>query len=259
MRDFLVFQLYGPLVSWGGVAVGQIRPTESQPTKSAILGLIAAALGVRRNEEKRLRELAEGYGFAVRTEFTGTFERDFQTAEVPSTVSLKGCPHRTRKDELQAVRYGDNPVTSQREYHSDSLNFTILWEKKNAPYSLVSIAKALTYPNFSLYLGRKSCPSALPLSPETVSANSLREVFEKADFSETYNFLFPLFSQKTSKKHSIFWQWDADLEVSGFENYMELLRRDVPLSRQRWQFSERLERQFVETAEKENPLEKSPE
>ncbi len=62
MRDFLVFRLYGPLASWGDIAVGEQRPTTPHPSKSAVLGLIAAALGVRRDEEERQQALAEGYG-----------------------------------------------------------------------------------------------------------------------------------------------------------------------------------------------------
>ena len=48
IRDYLVFRLYGPMCSWGDIAVGEVRPSTVHPSKSAILGLIAAALGVKR-------------------------------------------------------------------------------------------------------------------------------------------------------------------------------------------------------------------
>ncbi|WP_295540003.1 CRISPR-associated protein Cas5, partial [Thiolapillus sp.] len=51
MDDYLVFQLYAPLASWGGQAVGQERPSDDHPGRSALLGLLAAALGIRREEE----------------------------------------------------------------------------------------------------------------------------------------------------------------------------------------------------------------
>ena len=248
MYDFLVFQLYGPLCSWGGVAVGQERPTETQPTKSAILGMIAAALGVRREDELQQRELIGGYGFAIRTELPGLLERDFHTAESPSSASLKGLPHSTRRDELQAIRHTDNPVLSHREYRSDALNLAAIWEHSEAPFSLDKIAQALKSPRFALYLGRKSCPLALPLNPITVSSDNLRNVFAKAEveFSASHPFLGSLYS----KGRSVLWHWDSDIENSGFEQSMETVRRDVPLNRQRWQFSERLESQFVETPSK---------
>ena len=47
MKECLLFQLYGPMASWGQVAVGDQRPSDSQPTKSAVLGLISASLESR--------------------------------------------------------------------------------------------------------------------------------------------------------------------------------------------------------------------
>src|SRR5256885_4103212 len=77
IRDYLVFRLYGPMCSWGDIAVGEVRPSTVPPSKSAILGLIAAALGTKRpnmahdDAERSALEathsaLAQGYGFAVR-------------------------------------------------------------------------------------------------------------------------------------------------------------------------------------------------
>ena len=46
MTDYLVFQLYGPMASWGEPAVGEMRHTNTIPGRPSILGLLAAALGV---------------------------------------------------------------------------------------------------------------------------------------------------------------------------------------------------------------------
>jgi CRISPR system Cascade subunit CasD len=48
MSRYLLFQLYAPLVSWGAPAVGEVRHTDTIPTRSALLGLLAAALGIPR-------------------------------------------------------------------------------------------------------------------------------------------------------------------------------------------------------------------
>ena len=137
---------------------------------------------------------------------------------------------------------------SYREYRSDALNLAAIWEHSEAPYSLEKIAQSLKSPRFALYLGRKSCPLALPLNPIMVSSDNLRNVFAKAEieFSISHPFLGSLYS----KGRSVLWQWDSDIENSGFEQSMETVRRDVPINRQRWQFSERLESQFVETPSK---------
>src|SRR6266699_2816470 len=81
-QEYLVFRLYGPMCSWGDIAVGEVRPSTMHPSKSAILGLVAAALGLKRpdtvrdeNERTTLEvahsTLAHGYGFAVRVDAPG--------------------------------------------------------------------------------------------------------------------------------------------------------------------------------------------
>ena len=46
MAEFLLFQLYGPMASWGEAAAGEVRHTASWPTRSALTGLLGAALGI---------------------------------------------------------------------------------------------------------------------------------------------------------------------------------------------------------------------
>ena len=60
--DFLVFQLQAPLAAWGDIAVGECRPTMAYPGQSALLGLLAAALGVRREDaEAQVVAPADGW------------------------------------------------------------------------------------------------------------------------------------------------------------------------------------------------------
>lgn len=63
MSQYLVFQLHGPMASWGVDAPGEVRHSHELPSRSALLGLLAAALGIRRDEEERLSAL---FLFAVR-------------------------------------------------------------------------------------------------------------------------------------------------------------------------------------------------
>ena len=44
MSELLVFRLFGPLASWGEIAVGQVRPSAVRPTRSALLGLLAGGV-----------------------------------------------------------------------------------------------------------------------------------------------------------------------------------------------------------------------
>ena len=94
---FLVFRLYGPMASWGQVAVGGDRPTGLYPTRSAIVGILSAALGLKRTDN-RIIELNNSIQIAVKQLYPSTILRDYHTTQVPST--RRGVTHLNRKSEL---------------------------------------------------------------------------------------------------------------------------------------------------------------
>ncbi len=49
MSQYLIFQLHGPMASWGVDAPGEVRHTHELPSRSALLGLLAAGVGIRRD------------------------------------------------------------------------------------------------------------------------------------------------------------------------------------------------------------------
>lgn len=237
--DFLVFRLYAPLAAWGGIAVGQERPSDAYPGKSAIVGLLGAALGIRRDEDARLAALAGGYGYGVRVEADGVVLRDYHTAQVPSRVDLKGRPHRTRRDELAPPRAVLNTILSFREYRCDALSTVALWSRAAAPYALDALAAALRRPRFVLSLGRKSCAPSLPLEPQIVAAATFDAALDSARFAGDLWLRGepdPLGLTGRGVMHG----WDVDAPV-GHEAQMTVVRRDEPRSRRRWQFGERPE------------------
>lgn len=61
--------------SWGSESMYDNRETDSMPTKSGVIGIIAAALGMKRNES--LEEL-QSLGFGVRIDLQGIKLNDFQ-------------------------------------------------------------------------------------------------------------------------------------------------------------------------------------
>lgn len=149
MRAYLVFQLYGPLAAWDDIAVGQTRPAVLAPTKSTILGLIAAALGLRRPDtfatvaerrhcETRHLALAVGYGLAVKLTRAGLPLIDYHTAQVPSPGSGRNRKiFPTRRDELTwSPRHDLNTVFSWRNYRQDAFAAVALWAREGAPYPL---------------------------------------------------------------------------------------------------------------------------
>jgi len=242
MTDYLLFRLYGPMAAWGDIAVGEFRPSFSHPSKSAVLGLAAAALGIRRDEETVHQAMATSYGFAVRVEAAGSPIRDYHTAQVPPAGSLRRKKSfATRKDELRVPRQDLATILSSRDYRCDSLYTVCLWTiRDSSPYSLAQLESALGKPAFTLYLGRKSCPLALPLQPQAVQASDLREAFHAARFDDTI-FLNALPSSETV---NVYWE---GAEANGYTAVHTIERRDSPLSRRRWQFAARSEHYATES------------
>ena len=230
MRHHLTFRLYGPLAAWGDIAVGEYRPSFAHPSRSAVIGLLAAALGIRRDEEERQSALAEACSFAVRVDAMGTLLRDYHTTQVPS--AKRGVIHYTRRSELAAD--DPNTILSSRDYRCDAAYTVAISVRDGAPYSVQQLADALLKPVFALYLGRKSCPLALPLRPSVINATTLREALDSVSVptDELPGVV------KTSTQVSVYWEGG---EVSGYEREHVITRRDVPLSRKRWQFAERPE------------------
>ncbi|NLE97041.1 MAG: type I-E CRISPR-associated protein Cas5/CasD, partial [Propionibacterium sp.] len=74
----LLLRLAGPMQSWGDSSRFTTRSTRREPTKSGVLGLLAAALGRPRTAE--IADLA-GLRFGVRVDQPGKVMVDFQTAQ----------------------------------------------------------------------------------------------------------------------------------------------------------------------------------
>lgn len=180
MTRYLTFQLYGPLQAYGLVAVGEVRLSASHPTRSAVFGLLGAALGVRREEEERLALLADSYDLAVRTDLHGTPLLDFHTVQTPPERRKR--VFRTRADELGGLLGEDEElytILSRRGYLCDA-SFTACLRARGdvAPYSLEALSDALRRPVFTPYLGRKSCPPGLPFHPQVGDYPGFAEALE---------------------------------------------------------------------------------
>jgi CRISPR system Cascade subunit CasD len=239
---FLLFQLYGPLVSWGDVAVGERRPSSTQPSRSAVLGIVAAALGIRRADADGLSAVNRDLGVAVRVEDAGLLLTDYHTAQVPPTT--RESDPRTRIDELASD--GLHTVLSTRDYRCDALSFGCIWNRTDAPrWTLEVVAETLRRPTFSLYLGRKTCVPGLPVRPVIVEAKdpvaALRAAKKDSEFLDG----FP-----DGATRSFHWEGDSGGATQ------TVLRRDESVSRERWQFVERLEHILVE--ERSRVLEQDP-
>lgn len=236
MHEYLAFRLYGMMASWGDIAVGEFRPTFDHPSRSAIFGLLAAALGIRRDEEERLSALSNAYRMAIRVDAPGVLLRDYHTSQVPPAGrGRKKHSFATRREELAIPREDLSTVLSTRDYRCDAVSTVCIWEGAgSAPCSLAKLANALNYPVFTLYLGRKSCPLALPVHAQVVSGENLAAALSSVTFPDG-DLLRGLLPDGDLR---VFWEGD---EETGIPAIQTTLRYDNPLSRKRWQFGSRAE------------------
>ena len=252
--ETLIFQLQAPLSSWGEVAVGEYRPSAEYPSQSAIQGLLGAALGIDRDDDAAQTALRTGYRLAVGVLSQGRLLRDYHTAQVPKASVLKNWPNSTRKDELSIpVREVNvkepniNTILSSRDYRQDAAALVAVQTVADASYSLAQLAEALKKPKFVLYLGRKSCPVAVPLHPRVLSAATINTAF--SDYQQQ---LADLWQQQLPKHtesnnltvQKIAWGDDFgadDLSVVGVQRDLSITRKDQVITRQGWQFANRSE------------------
>lgn len=168
----LLLRLAAPLQSWGSNSKFEIRTTEKMPTKSGVVGMLAAALGLGRDAD--LSDL-NALIFGVRADREGEDITDFHTA---------------RSEKSSYVTY--------RHYLSDAVFLVGL---EGDEKTLGELEVALKNPRFPLFLGRRACPPTLPivigirdlplkaaleqqavLVPVTGNKNKLRVQMETKDF-----------------------------------------------------------------------------
>jgi len=236
MTEYLVFHLYGPMASWGETAVGEFRPSSDHPSRSAILGLIAASLGIRREDDATLEKITTSYALAIAVESSGTLLRDYHTAAVPP--SGRGRNHRhfaTRKDELSGPRENLSTILSSRDYRCDAQYRVCVWPRgPESPYALSELQAALASPLFVPYLGRKSCPLSLPMNPVLIDAGDAGGAL-KTVYAEEKMRMPGLHRDRNIRVY-----WSAG-DYAGIPAGHSVQRRDEPYSRKPWQFMERIE------------------
>ncbi|MER7128243.1 type I-E CRISPR-associated protein Cas5/CasD [Streptosporangium saharense] len=152
----LLMQLAGPLQSWGASSRFARRTTEAAPTKSGVIGLLAAAEGRLRTDD--IDDLA-ALRFGVRIDQRGTLLRDFHTA------------HHFAGGEAMPV--------SERFYLTDAV-FVAGIEGEGE--TVERLYRALREPVFPLYLGRRSCPPSRPVELRTHHDLTLEEALEAEEW-----------------------------------------------------------------------------
>lgn len=239
MTDYLIFRLYAPLASWGEAAVGEARPSATYPGKGAVLGLLGAALGIRRDDDAGQMQLRESIAMGVKQYTPGMLMRDYHTVQMPAAQSK--VSYHTRKEELSGPRDALKTILSSRDYRCDGLWTVAVWLTPKATLTLSELEKALKTPYYPLYLGRKSCPPAAPLAPQRRQCCTLKEALDVAFPALAFNGR----EDKTVLRYpdEALYAWEG--EASRLDGSDQMAEHndvwDLPLNRRRWQFGPRLE------------------
>ncbi len=239
---FLLFTLYAPMCSFGEIAVGERRMSWAIPARSAILGLVAAAQGIKRENEAAHVQLEAGLHYAVRTDRPGRPFVDYHTTQMPK--AKRGMEYATRRDELAFDNL--NTVLSTREWRTDACFTAILWLRDGQSIDLDRIASSMRQPRFVLYLGRKSAPLGLPLNPQMIEADTFMDAFAKRIATDEEQWIWRQTASSSVASGMI--ACDGDAPGAPKEGQIQS-RRDSISNRPRWQFSERIERVILPSQE----------
>jgi CRISPR system Cascade subunit CasD len=147
---FLRFE--GPLQAWGDHQTKfVIRRTAEAPTKSGVIGMLCAALGVSRTEAPKewFPKLA-GLNMGVRIDQPGFRWWDYHTVGAGMQMRIAKGGGKTRP----------GAMLTRREYLCDA---SFLVALQGAPALIAELEAAMKAPQWTLYLGRKCCPPSRPL------------------------------------------------------------------------------------------------
>jgi CRISPR system Cascade subunit CasD len=161
----LALLLDGPMQSWGYVSRFERRTTALHPTRSGVIGLIAAALGINKHSPDEVQQIARFVSLNVTTVLLPHYDRS--GAEIPIR---RLEDYHTVTGIRRASGKVDKDATAQtyRHYLLDA-RFGVLLE--GAEGLLEEIAAALRNPRWGVFLGRKCC---LPASPVLITVSPSR-------------------------------------------------------------------------------------
>ena len=132
----ILLKFAGPMQSWGTDSHFNNRHTDLHQSKSAVLGLVAAALGWQRNENRI--ETLNKIHFAVRVDQSGNLLEDYQIAYNSKLDRKKGT------------------YVTRRYYIQDGVFVAALGISQAEDVN--EILAALRQPYFQPYMGRRSLP-----------------------------------------------------------------------------------------------------
>ncbi len=147
----ILLKFAGPLQSWGTNSHFEVRHTDYYPSKSAVIGIIAASLGYGRDEDDKIWKLNE-IKFAVRIEQPGNLIRDFH-------IARKYKPNGSE----------DRTYVTNRYYLEDAV-FLVAISHDDEDF-INEIEQGLRNPYFQPFMGRRALPMGVDFIIDVMSEN----------------------------------------------------------------------------------------
>ena len=133
----ILLKFAGPLQSWGTDSHFETRHTDYYPSKSAVIGLLAAAAGYSRSDDEKISKFND-FGFAVRIDQQGNLLKDFHVAQ-----------------KYKADGSFERNYVTNRYYIEDAVYVVAV---SGADSEIEGIYACLKKPCFQLFMGRRSLP-----------------------------------------------------------------------------------------------------
>lgn len=150
-NNILLLRLQGFLQSWGERGRWNVRDSAVVPTKSGVMGLLAAALG----KPEAMVTLTSQLAMGVLVNQRGSVLRDYHTVTT-GTLSAKGKLRGGTEDTMTLV---------STRYYLCGASFTVAL--MGAPELIDCLWAAVNDPVWPLYLGRKCCIPSAPIPVKT--------------------------------------------------------------------------------------------
>lgn len=160
---YLALRLEGPLQSWGFESQYNRRNTGLLPTKSAILGMCCAALGIPRGSEEEKTLLEQCVGLRL---LTVAIPRSLKYGEKPVELSVRRITdyHTVQNTKTASGSTKDTHLT-YRQYLCDASFACVLSGNAELINGLAKDenGQGLENPVWGIWLGRKACIPTAPV------------------------------------------------------------------------------------------------
>lgn len=168
-KKYAILVLKGLMQAWGLQGRFDQRDTAPLPTKSGVVGMVCAALGVERNDRKRIAEVSSLDMMTVSIK-RGELFTDYHTVGCGYDRKDYRFPYGRKEFQIPRVKGPSTQAVTHRDYLADACFVVVL---SGDPDLISRCAEALDHPTWGGYLGRRSCFPSRPVLEKVVDDEAM--------------------------------------------------------------------------------------